>query len=433
MPTPPLPRAELRRAASAYRAALAAGHQPIGVPTCTGKRSARAVAGEQLGYTRAEMQARLSQALAAGMLADKGDTPAPDPHAPPPRDAIEQRRLQDRLDETRAALRGVEAERDGLARKLETITSLRRAKVEDLRWLAAPAIAKRTVLMPMLCTSDFQVGEVIRPEDIEGLNAYNMDIFAQRYQLMIERTLDVAANHVGTSPSFPGFIYLRLGDAISGEIHPDLAETNDLSAVPAIRHCYRYEREGIRQLRARFGRVLVVSVGGNHGRTTLKPRTKRAADLNHETALAWWLESAFEGDPKVVFQTSRSADAYFRAMDWPVLASHGERMGSKGGQGYIGPGATILRGHQKLQANWTASGLPVSIIATAHLHYSMRTTHGVANGALVGYSELARDIRAEPDAARQWLLFVHATRCISQAFDLQLSDLPRRAPALAEA
>ncbi len=433
MPAPRLPRAELQRAAAAYRAAVAAGHLPLGTRTSLNKRSAQSVAGERLGCTRPQMITRLRQAIAAGLLDENGDRPPPNPHASPPRDAVEQRRLRDTVDDLRDRLRTAEAERDGLARKLETISTLRRAKVEDLAWLAAPSVPKRTVLTPVLCTSDFQCGEVVRPEDVEGLNSYDMEVFAQRYELLINRTLNIADNHVGSASSFPGIVYLRLGDAISGEIHPDLAETNDLSAIPAVRHCFRHEREGIRRLRARFGRVLVVSLGGNHGRTTIKPRTKRAADLNFETMLAWWLESAFENDTRVIFQTSRSADAYFKVADWPVLASHGDRMGSRGGQGFIGPGATILRGHQKLYANWTASGQPVSVLITGHLHYSMRTTRGFANGSVAGYSELARDIRAEPDAARQWLLFLHKTRCVSQAFDIQLSDLPRRAPALAEA
>ena len=62
----------------------------------------------------------------------------------------------------------------------------------------------------------------------------------------------------------------------------------------------------------------------------------------------------------------------------------------------------------------------------AHFHTKIETERGFANGSLAGYSQYARDIRAIPDAARQWLLFMHPERRVSQRFDLQLSDLPKR-------
>lgn len=280
-------------------------------------------------------------------------------------------------------------------------------------------------LTPILFTSDFQVGEVIEPDEIDGLNTYNQDVFRERYELLIEKTIVLARQHTGAK-NFPGIIYLRGGDSISGEIHEDLAETNDLSAIPACRLLHQYEREGIRRLKTAFRKVRVISIPGNHGRHTKKPRTKSYAAKNFETLLGWWLASSFDSDPAISFWQPPSGDASFEVEGWRFLLSHGDRMGSKGGQGFIGPVATIARGHQKLYSNYAATGLQVDCILTGHLHTSMKLERGYANGSLAGYSELARDIRALPAPAKQWLLFAHREHQISHAFEVILSPWPRR-------
>jgi len=249
--------------------------------------------------------------------------------------------------------------------------------------------------------------------------------YSLRYQALIERTIDLSDNHVG-SAEFPGIIYLRGGDAISGGIHQELAETDDLSSAPAVKWLMRHEREGIKRLKDRFGRVDVYSIPGNHGRTTFKPRSKGYVDHNYETMLSWWLESLFEDDPQVRFITPKSGDAYFDALGWKVLLSHGDRTGSRGGQGFLGAGATILRGHRKLYDNFTRTGKQEDFILTGHLHTSLKLPLGFANGSLAGYSEYARDLRADPDSAKQWLLYFHEKRGVSAHYEIQVSDRPQR-------
>jgi hypothetical protein len=280
-------------------------------------------------------------------------------------------------------------------------------------------------LTPLLFTSDYQCGEVIRAEEVDGINEYNQDIFCERYQLMIDKTISLAAQNTGAT-EFPGLVYLRGGDAISGEIHDELAETNDLSAIPAGRLVFQQEREGIKRLLDKFGKVRVISLPGNHGRTTFKSYSKGYAIRNFETMISWWLADSFSDNPNVTFWTPMSADAVFQVEGWYGCLSHGDRMGSRGGMGFVGPAATIARGHQKLFQNWTATGQKIDFIMTGHLHTSLKLERGYANGSLAGYGEYARDLRALPAAASQWLLFMHREQMVSHAFELALSKRPRR-------
>ena len=416
-----IPPADVQRAARLYNAAVKKGAIARGVPVGHGQSSAARVVQREAGWTRDEMRTRLDAAEAQGLL---GGPKAPPADAAPPQ-VLALRRAEQRAEELARKLRATEDALLENSRKLETVLNLRKARVAELSWTSAPAVHRRTELMPLLMTSDFQAGEVIRAREIEGLNEYNAEVFAARYRLMIERAIDVGRHHTGKA-EFPGFHYLRLGDVVSGSIHEDLAETNDLTAVAAAKLVFQHEREGIRQLRATYRKVRVISVNGNHDRLTRKPRSKNEPGLSIGTMLSWWLESVFENDANVTFHTSASADAMFPVYKWQVLISHGDRMGSGGGKGFIGPEAPIIRGHHQLFKNWSDGGHRPDLILTGHFHTKMQTVRGFANPSLAGYSEFARDIRAIPDAAGQWLLYLHEKRKVSQAFCLQLSDLPKR-------
>lgn len=336
----------------------------------------------------------------------------------------------------------VREQADEAAALRTTVSSLQRQIIAERVWrrrfeslekmvdrptkLAKPNIKpKKTEHVVQLFTSDFQCGERIFPSQIDGINEYNGDIFATRYQKLIDSTIDLASNHTGLA-EFPGIVYLAGGDAISGQIHEELAETNDLSSVPAVRLLCQQERDGIRRLRDHFGHVRVYRIPGNHGRTTKKPRSKGYVEHNYETLLSWWLASTFDDDPRVEFVVPPSGDAYYDVLGWKFLMSHGDRMGSRGGQGFIGPAATIIRGHTKLHANFSATGRHCDMVLTGHLHTELKLERGLANGALAGYSEYARDLRATPDAARQWMFTTHRDRPTAHLFSIQLSPMPKR-------
>lgn len=344
---------------------------------------------------------------------------------PVPADPIDLRRARDQATFLRRRVAELETQLIDREDAYKQVVQISRAVVDTAEWMPAPAVLRGNTLLPLLFSSDFQCGEVIKAAELDGMNAYDKDIFAERYQLMIEKTINLAEHHTGAS-SFAGAIYARGGDAISGGIHAELAETDDLSSVPAVRWVMQQEREGIRRLRAKFGRVAVISIPGNHGRNTFKSHSKGYVEHSYETLLAWWLQTQFDDDPNVTFTTPKSGDAYFDALGWKFLLVHGDRMGSRGGAGFVGPAATIARGHKKLYDSWTTSGMAVDRILTGHLHTSLKLERGYANGAMSGYNEYARDLQCFPDAAKQWLLFISEKICVSHAFELQLSDPPKR-------
>lgn len=340
------------------------------------------------------------------------------------------RRIRALVDETRELRKRLKhhmARADAAEDLRDSVFGLMQADFGAPTWPAPKATSKANRLhVPILFTSDFQYGEVVDPHEMDGMNAFNKRIFAQRYARMIDKTIKWGdATAQGWGAEYPqGMIYLRGGDAISGEIHDELRETNDASVRGSLLELAEHEVEGIRRLKARFGSVHVISIPGNHGRTTVKPRHKRYVDLNYETILADLIQAKFEREPGVTFETPASGFAYFDAAGWAFEMRHGDRMGAGGGVGFIGAPAPITKGHLRTRLAAAVTGRMVDFVLTGHLHTSMKLPRGFANGSMPGFSEYARSLNCDPDCAKQWLIF--ATPKIVYGHELELSEYPRR-------
>ena len=355
--------------------------------------------------------ARIGQAAAALVepLADRERRRYTDEIGALRRQLAAEHREANRSEDMRAALFGLAA------------TDVRRPK-----WTVAPASARgKVATVPVLFTSDFQWGERIVASELDGINEFNQAVAARRYRRLIDTAIDVARDHMGGRHVYPGIIYCRGGDSVSGDIHDELRETNDLQSIPAAKDLTEHEAEGIRKLQAAFGRVHVVSVPGNHGRTTRKPHAKRFVETNYDTLIAWWLESQFKGDATVTWQTPMSGDALFGVYGWQWLMTHGDRIGSRGGEGYIGPAGTVTRGMKKLAEYYATLGTRIDNILVGHFHTRLELEYGFVNGCLPGYSEYAKGARYRPAEPSQWLLFVHPTRGITARWPIQLEDRPK--------
>jgi len=276
---------------------------------------------------------------------------------------------------------------------------------------------------PMLHVTDLQWGEVVNKNEMDGINEFNSEIAEQRYRRLIEKTIDLCFNHT-SNPEYSGIYYLRGGDMVSGDIHEELKETNDAASLPAVKHLVEVEIWGISELAARFGEVHVKSVAGNHGRTTIKPHSKKYAENNYDTLSAYMLEQWFsaKGDKRVTFETAMSADILFELHGWNILLTHGDRMGSRGGMGFIGPAATILRGMKKLRDYYSTLGKSLDYIITGHFHEALDLGYGYAGGSLSGATEYGRDFRFVPRPPIMWLLWVHPKIGIADQRKIFLED-----------
>ncbi len=335
------------------------------------------------------------------------------------RDAARLSRLEDDLRLARARADAAEKRMHEAERVREAVFGLKAAPIVAPDWAVERSTASDAPHIPVLLFSDPQWGETISAENMDGINEYNVAIAEARYRKLIERTIDISYAHLPRN-RYEGMIYLRGGDMVSGDIHQELRETNELGGVEAIRSIVGAETWGITRLVEAFGSVYVVSVPGNHGRTSLKPPSKKIAETNYDTLSAWWLESAFKSDPRVSWHTPLSTDAVFQMHGRNYLLTHGDNIGTKGGQGFAGPIVTISRGATQTLGEYARRGVMIDKIFMGHFHSAFDFGRGWSNGSLPGYSEYARSYRMVPEPPQQWLLYFCARYGVTSQWKVQL-------------
>lgn len=357
-------------------------------------------AAASLGMNRGTFCHHLREARRLGFKANE---------APPkrtPQDAVDQARAKQR----ESALRSENKElQDALL------------EAQDLRagvlGLGPPTIAKvgmnklpklgknnRSVILHV---SDIQYGEYINGDEVDWVNSFSVDIANAR----IDRLFDTFARLCSDYWHGPAPVDIHIclgGDMVSGALHEELAKTDELPELPAAKAVAAKLAGNIRMLRDRLGRpIKIYSVPGNHGRLTHKPESKGHVLNNLDTLVTWMVEAALMGDKDISVSYSESVDAFFNVFNFPFLLSHGDRMGGRGGTGFIGPIASISKGHQRLVLDAASRGNSVYKVLTGHYHTAAETPWGYANSALAGWSQFARDFRLKAEPATQNMLVVH--------------------------
>ena len=183
------------------------------------------------------------------------------------------------------------------------------------------------------------------------------------------------------------FVVFVLGDLISGYIHEELVEENQLGPMEAVLKVRDHLQGGIRFLKkeVKCKSFRVVACYGNHGRITKKKRHGSA----YKTSLEWllYLMLAAE-DEEVKWEVARGYHNIVDVKGNLVRAHHGDAMRYLGGSG----GITIPV--NKAVDKWN-KGRRVGYDVFGHWHQFMRSWDWVCCGSLIGYNAFAVSIKAE--------------------------------------
>lgn len=268
-------------------------------------------------------------------------------------------------------------------------------------WVFQPKSAKAPGV-PKIMLSDLHWGEQVRSEQIGGVNSYNLAIARRRLQTVIETTIGLC-KILDPSMSYPGLVMPLGGDMVSGNIHDELAASNELNTMPTVLDLYRQLVPAIRLMAETFGNVFLPCVSGNHDRDTKKIWSK---DRNH-TSFGWllyqFLAAAFAEDKRVTFYIPDGSDALYRIYETRYLLTHGDQF--RGGDGIIGPLGPVTRGEQKKNTRNAAVGQDYDVMEFGHFHKRMLTARLRGNGSLKGYDEYAADnnFGYEPPSQNFWI------------------------------
>lgn len=360
--------------------------------------SANAAAATELGIQMAQVRGRLQIAKARGLTAN---TVIKDPLVKAKIDIADLRRQVAQL----------EREEDTAKAIRQEIFNLAAHTPEPPAWLTDTRKGTANRGTPFAMWSDWHYGEVVRPEEVGGVNNFNAKIAAQRIKRLTDQTIELCFEHMGRADKeYPGIVVMLGGDMISGDIHEELMATNDRTPHQCINDLTDLIAAALTQMADKFGRVFVPCVVGNHGRGTHKPRMKGRVFTSFEWNIYCALERHFKvmKDKRVTFMIPEETDAYFTVHGHRTLLTHGDSLGVKGGDGIIGSIGPIMRGAMKIGRSESQIGRDIDTLVMGHWHQLLWLPGVIVNGALKGYDEYARlALRAPYSRPVQALWFIH--------------------------
>jgi hypothetical protein len=186
---------------------------------------------------------------------------------------------------------------------------------------------------------------------------------------------------------YDGITVLLGGDLFSGDIHEELAQTNEDSMMGSLLFWSEQVAAALDLLATEFKRCHVASVMGNHGRMTRKPRMKLRARTNFDWLLSKMIERHFANDKRFTFQVPESADVLVNIYGHGMLMTHGDQASGGGGIGGIYP--PVMRLRARKQQRYMATGQSFSTLWMGHWHQYLSTPSLIVNGSLKGYDEYA--------------------------------------------
>jgi predicted phosphodiesterase len=296
----------------------------------------------------------------------------------------------------KAAAEQQKLELDKVKKYLDLYKALDGATISPPAWLSPTKLQERHAI-PSLMFTDVHWDEVVKPEQIEGLNCYTRPIAEGRVERAFKRCIRVARDYV-SGVTYGGFNLLLGGDLLSGIIHEELRETNHATVIESILAIIDPLVAGITLLAEEFGRVHATAVVGNHGRRTQKPVAKNRVQDNFDWLVYKLLQRELAKNKRVTLNVPEGPDGRVTVYGVRYLLTHGDQF--KGGSGISAALAPLLLGtHRKTRRNAIA-GRPYDVMVMGHFHSSiwMPTKGLIVGGSVCGYNEYAYQNNLDPEA-----------------------------------
>lgn len=320
-------------------------------------------------------------------------------------DALERRLAKLRRDnaQLRRQLDTAELRSAELEQNLEFFEAAAAADIQPPQWLTPkkPKNAHRATVVAML--SDCHFDEVVNPDELGGLNAYNREIATQRLQRWAEGIIKVARHYLA-GVTYDGAVVLLGGDIFTGNLH-DLAETNEDTLFGSLLYWSEQIAAALTMIADEFERLHVACVVGNHGRLTRKPRTKMRARDNLDYLLGHMLARELRSE-RITFDVPENTDAWVPVYGVTHLLTHGDQTTGGGGIGGIFP--PVMRMTARKAQRYAAEGRTFDLVTMGHWHQQIVAPElgMIVAGSLKGYDEYAAVMNFRPERPQMpmWLV-----------------------------
>lgn len=281
--------------------------------------------------------------------------------------------------------------------------------------------------VPGLLLSDIHLGEKVYPNQLFNVNEFDTEICHARIRRVADTTIHLTHN-VLRDPQYPGMVLKLGGDMINGIIHEELEIGSDKRFMEQIIEIADAIHAVILKFIRVYGRVYVVGVPGNHGRSTRKPMAKFNAATNADWLVYQMLERFLlpaVASGQVRFNCPPARDVTYKVAGRRFRLTHGDQF--RGGDGIIGFLGPVTRGMKKKQS--MALSLPTEnehfdTMEIGHFHTLHQTPSLIANGSIKGYDEYALSNSFTFELPQQALYLTHEKYGINHFMPVLADEAP---------
>lgn len=289
------------------------------------------------------------------------------------------------------------------------------------KWVVPSTSGTNTGIPTLLC-SDWHWDEVVFPAQVNHVNAFNRQIAEARAQTLFTKTVDLLVHHMA-KPKYDYLVVDFGGDLLSGNIHEELRETNEVPITQSIMSLFDVLVAGLDYLQKHFKKLVVNSLPGNHGRIDKKPRFKNRVFDNYEWILLQFLKKHYKDNEDIIFNVSDSADYLYTVYNTRYLLTHGDQF--KGGSGIAGALSPLMLGDARKRKRATATNQIYDYMIMGHWHQTIFFKSIIVNGSLKGYDEYAFQQNFDFEVPTQALWITHPDWGITARWPVYL-DLPNK-------
>lgn len=322
----------------------------------------------------------------------------------PEQDVVFEERLEQEVNHAtrrlRAEIEETSRELTELRKMAKLISRVEGAIIAPPKWTRRPKSDRKHHAMAVAQLTDTHFDEVVRPEEILGINAYNRSIAERRLRVWTEKIQELVRGYV-KGVEIDGLAILATGDLLSGDIHAELKQSNEDHLYASVIHWVEQLIAAIETLADEFGVVHVSAVVGNHGRSTIKPVFKGRAHSNIEWLLWRVVAGRLAHDSRITFMVSDSMDLPVRLYETNHVLTHGDQF--HGGTGIAGVFSPLMLGYHRKGQRQSSAGIPMDIMVMGHFHQYLTLPGVIVGGSMKGYDEYAFGLNLRPEEAKQAL------------------------------
>ena len=272
-------------------------------------------------------------------------------------------------------------------------------KIEDIesfeKFTITPSPRHREEVIAISTLSDVHIEEPVVKSVVNNLNEYNLIIAEERVSRYFKRLMYIITQTRKAGYKVDNLVLGLLGDFITGYIHEELEEVNQLTPSEATFVIQNLLIKGIKFLseEGNFQKIIIPCVPGNHGRTTIRKRYT----TGHKNSYEWlmynniknaFIESGRYSNVEIIIPESEFI--YLDLFGYINKFSHGDHFNYQGGIG----GLEVPLKKWILREN---AVIKTDMSWIAHWHQYIVLNKVRVNGSLIGYNSYARAFGFEPE------------------------------------